>query len=116
MAATVLLQPQSTESGANHMCSTRLARAGHLHPLICNIQTHYLLQLVMIDYLTVEESLQGYKYLLVIVDHFTKLERSQSSKGTRASHVKVGDHSSLCVEAISGEKRNSQGRFLYSSL
>lgn len=27
----------------------------------------------MMDYLTVEESLRGYMYLLVIVDHFMKL-------------------------------------------
>lgn len=27
----------------------------------------------MMDYLTVEESLRGYKYLLIMMDHFTKL-------------------------------------------
>ncbi|XP_069840942.1 uncharacterized protein [Dendropsophus ebraccatus] len=49
-----------------------LARAGDQQAPIGVIQTSYPLQLVMMDYLTVGESPRGYKYLLVMVDHFTK--------------------------------------------
>lgn len=48
-------------------------KAGEQHAPVGNIQTSYPLQLVMMDYLTMEELLRGYKYLLVIVDHFTKM-------------------------------------------
>lgn len=40
--------------------------------LVSNIQTSSPLKLVMMDYLTVEESLSGIKYFLVIMDHFAK--------------------------------------------
>lgn len=58
-----------------------------------NIQTSCPLQLVMINYLTMEESLRGYKYLLVMVDHITKLavavptwDQTAETDSGRSSH------------------------------
>lgn len=51
------------------------------------------------DYLTVEETLKGYKYLLVIVDHFTKLAVAESPEpGHQQEDVAVAiDYWRLCV-------------------
>lgn len=51
-----------------------LSKAREQQAPVRSIKTSYPLQLVMMDYLTAEEALRGYKYLLVIVVHFTKLE------------------------------------------
>lgn len=47
--------------------SPGITSSGEYHP------SQLPLQVVLMDYLTVEESLQGYKYLLVMVGHFMKL-------------------------------------------
>ncbi|KAG8536761.1 hypothetical protein GDO81_025722 [Engystomops pustulosus] len=52
-------------------CRNRgLAQASEQQAPVRNIQTCCPLQLLMMDYLTVAESLQSFKYLLVIIDHF----------------------------------------------
>lgn len=55
-----------------HDANCILTRAEGQQAPVSNIQTNYPLQLVIIDYLTVEESIWGYNILLIIVDHFTK--------------------------------------------
>lgn len=47
-------------------------RAGEIEAPVGTVQTSYSLQLVLMGYFSVDGSLQRYKYLLDIVDHFTK--------------------------------------------
>ncbi|XP_072022855.1 protein NYNRIN-like [Amphiura filiformis] len=54
---------------------------------LVNIQTTEPMELVCIDYLTLEESVGGYSNILVITDHFTKYyqaipTRNQTAKTT----------------------------------
>ena len=52
-------------------CSLRKLREGRKAPLV-PIQTRAPLELVALDFLTLERSAGGYEHVLVITDHFTK--------------------------------------------
>ncbi|XP_063952150.1 uncharacterized protein K02A2.6-like [Lytechinus pictus] len=54
-------------------CCLRKGGAGVTRAPLVNISTSYPLELVMMDYLTLQRSSGGYENVLVITDHFTKL-------------------------------------------
>lgn len=67
-------------------CLLRKSLTNNRAPLV-NIQSSESLELVCLDYLTLETSKGGYQHILVITDHFTKYAvaiptRNQTAKST----------------------------------
>lgn len=67
-------------------CLLRKSPTNNRAPLV-NIQSSESLELVCLDYLTLETSKGGYQHILVITDHFTKYAvaiptRNQTAKST----------------------------------
>lgn len=67
-------------------CLLRKSPTNNRAPLV-NIQSSEPLELVCLDYLTLETSKGGYQHILVITDHFTKYAvaiptRNQTAKST----------------------------------
>ena len=64
-------------------CVCRKTPTNQCAPLI-NIETTYPLELVCMDYLTLEQSKGGYQHILVITDHFTRFAQAIPTRNSTA--------------------------------
>ena len=68
---------------ACHRCLRRKVPTNQRAELV-NIETTYPLELVCMDYLSLEESKGGYPYILVITDHFTRFAQAIPTRNQTA--------------------------------
>ena len=80
---------RSVEEKVRH-CSTCLrSKAPYLpqYAPLCSIETTRPLELVCMDFLSLEESKGGYKYILVVTDHYTKYAIAYPTRNQEAKTV-----------------------------